>query len=282
MRMLVTCFVCVVLGENREIRENIAKKQAARNIQEKSYYRVSLESIPPYDRRVMKFAMVATYTHSISMARILIIGGGGTIGSAVASALRKALDNPTILIGGRRDDNDVVIDINESESISKAFAAFASEDKKLDHIIVAGGQALFKPLAQSTKADYVKAFSSKALGQVDVVLQGQHIVRAGGTITLTSGILSEVYVPSAAGTCAISASIDGFVRGASNEMPNGIKLNAVSPGLVTESLAQYGAFFKGFATIDAADVAPAYVRAVCGNINGKIFAIQPSNQFHEH
>lgn len=53
-----------------------------------------------------------------------------------------------------------------------------------------------------------------------------------------------------------------------------IRINAVSPSVVTESLAQYGAFFPGFEAVDAARVAKAYYKALAGIQNGQIFRVE--------
>lgn len=214
--------------------------------------------------------------------KILVIGASGTIGQAVVAALKTAIPTATILSGGR-NGADVKIDISDTESIRTALAPFvAGTDNKLDHIICLGGDALFKPVSALTKADLSAAFQSKALGQVDLVLQGQYALKAaGGSITLTTGILDKLVIPFSVPTGLINNTVNAFVRQAPGELPPGVRLNCVSPGLVTESVGKYGAYFQGFGSVPAAQVALAYVRSVQSTITGKVLEIAPAVTFQE-
>lgn len=66
-----------------------------------------------------------------------------------------------------------------------------------------------------------------------------------GAFTLTSGILSQDPIPGGAAVTSINAAVEGFVLGASIEMPRGIRINALSPGELEESAERFGAFFQG-------------------------------------
>jgi hypothetical protein len=48
------------------------------------------------------------------------------------------------------------------------------------------------------------------------------------------------------------------------------RINAVSPTVFTESLADYGAYFLGMPSVDLADVAQAYIRSVEGAQTGRV------------
>ena len=58
----------------------------------------------------------------------------------------------------------------------------------------------------------------KLLGQVDLALIGQHYLNEGGSITLTSGIVSAEPIRYGANASAVNSAIDGFVRGAAVEL----------------------------------------------------------------
>jgi hypothetical protein len=53
----------------------------------------------------------------------------------------------------------------------------------------------------------------------------------------------------------------------------GLRINAVSPTLLTESAEAYGSVFPGFETVPAARVALAYQRSVEGAQTGKVFEV---------
>ena len=64
-------------------------------------------------------------------------------------------------------------------------------------------------------------------------------VRDGGSITLTSGRFARPIPGSSLGHL-VNAGLEAFVHAAAVEMPRGIRLNAVSPGWVRETLATLG------------------------------------------
>ena len=73
------------------------------------------------------------------------------------------------------------------------------------------------------------------------------------------------------GSAAISpvnAGIEGFVRAAKLELPRSIRINAVSPGWVRETLISLGMDLSGGMPAD--QVANAYVESVESRRNGEI------------
>jgi NAD(P)-dependent dehydrogenase (short-subunit alcohol dehydrogenase family) len=59
---------------------------------------------------------------------------------------------------------------------------------------------------------------------------------AGGSVTVTSGVLARQPMPGGAAISMVNAGLEGFVRGAAAEAPRGVRVNAVSPPWVTETL----------------------------------------------
>ena len=56
-------------------------------------------------------------------------------------------------------------------------------------------------------------------------------------------------------------------------MQNGVRINAVSPTVLTEALDVYADFFKGFEPVSAKQVALAYAKSVYGIHNGIIYKV---------
>ncbi|HBV8039986.1 TPA: short chain dehydrogenase, partial [Klebsiella pneumoniae] len=67
--------------------------------------------------------------------------------------------------------------------------------------------------------------------------------------------------------------LEGFVRAAACELPRGIRINLISPTVLSESLAAYGDFFPGFPNVPAAAVAQAYRRSIEGVQTGRIYPV---------
>jgi NAD(P)-dependent dehydrogenase (short-subunit alcohol dehydrogenase family) len=193
--------------------------------------------------------------------KIVIIGATGTIGKAVAAALRGKHE----VIAVSRSAADYRADITDKSSLEKAFAAIG----KVDAIVSAAGGAVFKPLAALTDADFEKCLHDKLMGQVNVVRVGSQYVRSGGSITITSGVLAGEPMPGAAAISMVNAGLEGFGRAAALELGNEkIRVNVVSPPWVTETLIAYKMDLAN--GLPAAEVAKAYVKSVEGEATGLI------------
>ncbi|SDV47125.1 short chain dehydrogenase [Chitinasiproducens palmae] len=197
--------------------------------------------------------------------KILVIGASGAVGSAVASALSERHE----VLSASRQQGDFRVDITDDDSVRALFDAVGP----LDAIVSTTGNLFFGAVATMQPADFNVGLQNKLLGQVRLALLGQHALRDGGSITLTSGIVADEPILQGANATAVNASIEGFVRAAAIELPRGLRINAVSPTLLTESKDVYGPFFPGFESVAAARVALAYVRSIEGAQTGRVYRV---------
>ncbi|PTQ95599.1 NAD(P)-dependent dehydrogenase (short-subunit alcohol dehydrogenase family) [Mucilaginibacter yixingensis] len=196
--------------------------------------------------------------------KIIIVGATGTIGKYVTAALQK--DHEIIQVGSK--SGDIQLDITSPDAIKQFFEKIGS----FDALISTAGDGHFGPLGSMTDTDFRKGINSKLMGQVNLVLQGQHYINPKGSFTLTSGILSEDPVVYAAGLSAVNAALDGFVRGAAIELDNGVRINAVSPGVVEDSPG-YFPYFPGHIPVKMDRVTQAYLKSVLGAATGQVFKV---------
>jgi hypothetical protein len=56
-------------------------------------------------------------------------------------------------------------------------------------------------------------------------------------------------------------------------MPRGLRINAVSPGVITEAMPDYAPFFRGFEPVPAARAALAYAKSVEGAQTGQVYRV---------
>jgi len=190
--------------------------------------------------------------------KILVIGATGTIGKAVAAALN---NNHEVIAAGY-SDGDVTVDLGSAESIRAMFEQVG----KVDAVISTAGQANFGPLATKTDADYQLALNNKLMGQVNLVRIGQDYINAGGSITLTSGILSRQPMPGSASISMVNGALESYAKAAALELEN-LRLNVVAPAFVKETLEMMG--MDATHGISAVDTAKAYVAAVNGEMHGE-------------
>ena len=197
--------------------------------------------------------------------KIIVIGASGTVGRAVAQELSQR--HEVIHVG--RTQGDYQVDITSQQSVESLF----EKTGRVDAIVSATGNLFFGPLATMTDGDFNQGLQDKLLGQIRLALTGQHYLNDGGSITLISGIVAPEPIAQGVNATTVNAGLEGFVRAAACELPRGIRINLISPTVLTESAAAYDGFFPGFASVPAASVAQAYRRSVEGIQNGRIYKV---------
>lgn len=198
--------------------------------------------------------------------KIILIGGTGTIGQAIKKELSSTHEIVSI---GR--STSISCNINSEKSIEEMFKKIGP----FDAMIVAAGEVHFAPLEEMDGTKFQVGLNSKLMGQVNTVLIGMKYIKDNGSFTLTSGTLSLDPVRGGSSASLVNAALNGFVLGSSIELPRGIRINAVSPTIVTESLESYGSYFKGYESVSAHKVALAYVKSIEGHQTGKIYNVLP-------
>ncbi len=199
--------------------------------------------------------------------RVVVIGGTGLIGAAVADALAER--HEVVRVGHRSGDHTV--DIASPASIDALFAAIG----RFDALVSAAGTGAWKPLAELGDEDFAFSLGHKLMGQVNLVRRGLAHVADGGSFTLTSGVLASEPVPGGAAISLVNAGLEGFVRAAALELPRGVRVNVVSPPWVAETLRAMGQDPSG--GMPAAEVARAYVRSVEGTESGVVIDARNGN-----
>ena len=197
--------------------------------------------------------------------KIIVIGASGTVGRAVAQELNQR--HEVIRVG--RTQGDYQVDITSQQSVQNLFA----KTGRVDAIVSATGNLFFGPLATMTDGDFNQGLQDKLLGQIRLALTGQHYLNEGGSITLISGIVAHEPIAQGVNATTVNAALEGFVRAAACELPRGIRINLISPTVLTESVETYDGFFPGFESVPAATVAQAYRRSVEGVQSGRLYRV---------
>jgi len=193
---------------------------------------------------------------------VILIGASGTIGSAV----HDALSGSHTVVGVGRNSGDVQADVSDPDSIRALYEKVGT----FDAVVSAAGNAAFSPLDELTDEDFELSLSSKLMGQVNLVRYGLSRIRtdANPSFTLVTGVLSTNPIPGSAAISMVNCGVEGFVRGAALEAPDGIRVNAVSPPWVSETLEEMGEDPSD--GLPAATVAEAFVESVEGDANGAV------------
>lgn len=192
--------------------------------------------------------------------KIVIIGGSGTIGKAVAEALSASHEVVTVSRSSGEHRADIT-DAASLDAVLKSIGPFQA-------LVSAAGGAAMKPVTELTDEDLAFSLGYKLMGQVNVIRSGLRYVADNGSITVSSGVLAREPSPGTAAISMVNAGLEGFAMAAGLEQPRGIRVNAVSPPWVTETLKAYGMPLEG--GMDAAAVARSYVLAIEGGMSGQV------------
>ena len=194
--------------------------------------------------------------------RIILIGGTGTIGSAVYELLSGTHD----VTRGTRTGEDLQVDMASTDSIRKMFGKAG----RFDALVCAAGQARFAPFTELGDEDFSFSLENKLMGQVNLVRIGKEFIEDGGSFTLTSGILAQQPMSGSVAVSLVNAGLEGFVRAAALEMSRGIRINVVSPPWVRETLIKMKR--DPAPGMPAEQVAKAYRKCVEGHHSGEVLS----------
>ncbi|ENO1171903.1 SDR family oxidoreductase [Vibrio vulnificus] len=151
----------------------------------------------------------------------VVLGGTSGIGAELSQQL--ASDNAVVHVASRKTG----LDISDEKSVYHYFETIGA----FDHLIVTAGS--YAPAGkvvdvEVTQAKY--AFDTKFWGAVLAAKHGARYLKQGGSITLTSGMLSRKVVANTYVKAAINAAIEATTKVLAKELAP-IRVNAISPGL---------------------------------------------------
>lgn len=159
----------------------------------------------------------------------VIVGGNTGIGRALADALRERPGR--VLVASRRSG----LDVTDPSAVERYFEAIGT----IDHLIfTAGSQAPGGQLLDMDLSTARAAFDTKFWGSLAVAKVGARYLRAGGSLTLTSGFLARRAVPGTFVKTAMNAALEAVAKVLARELAP-LRVNVVSPGL-TDSEAYAG------------------------------------------
>jgi NAD(P)-dependent dehydrogenase (short-subunit alcohol dehydrogenase family) len=196
--------------------------------------------------------------------KIIVVGATGIIGRAVVDIL--APDHQILPVG--HSNGALRVELASSDSIDRMFAAAGD----FDALISAAGPASFGSLDELKDEDYEFAVRNKLMGQINLLRLGRHRISERGCFTLTTGVLGQRPIPGSAVISMVNAALDSFVRAAALELRDHLRVNAVSPIFVKETMMKLG--MDPSSGISAADTARAYKASVEGDETGQVLDVR--------
>jgi NAD(P)-dependent dehydrogenase (short-subunit alcohol dehydrogenase family) len=193
--------------------------------------------------------------------KIIIVGATGTMGKHLAAALEK--DHEVIRVASK--GGDIQADITSPKSIENMFKLTGL----FDALISTAGPTYVGPWKKMNDQEFRKGLEGKLMGQVNLVLIGQHYINPKGSFTLITGALTHEPQLNFANASAANGAVEGFVRAAAIELENGIRINAVSPTVIEDS-PQYFPYFPGEIPTTMQQLEYGFRKSVFGANTGQI------------
>lgn len=209
-----------------------------------------------------------------SRRRILLVGARGVVGQWVHQALREGHDVLTAGLEPAHASGQIQLDLADPQAIVQALRRLGP----LDAVVSTAGRAHFRALSDVQSAAlqesvYGLGLQDKLMGQVNLALAAREVLQPGGSITLTSGTTSTEPILGGSALSMVNGALESWVRAAATELPQGWRINAVSPSLVEGTPAAACAAFPGFELVSGPRVAQAYLRCLFSGITGQVIRV---------
>lgn len=177
---------------------------------------------------------------SLKQRRVVVIGGTSGIGFAVAR--RAVAEGANVVVGssgeGRvaamreklPDAEAFAVDVKDEASVAAFFARVGA----LDHLVFTAGDWARHgggPVENLDIAAAASLFAVRFWGAIGCVKHGAKNIRAGGSITLTDGMIAHRPRKGAAISSAMAGATEHLTRALAVELAP-IRVNAVCPGAI--------------------------------------------------
>ncbi|MGF6880473.1 SDR family oxidoreductase [Paraburkholderia sp. MM5477-R1] len=180
---------------------------------------------------------------TLQQSRVVVAGGTSGIGFAVAEAAAHA--GAEVIIASSRPERVAAalerlpqgtrgesLDFTDEEQVRAFFARIGA----LDHLVYTAGESLFlQTLAELSIEAAHRAFEVRYWGALKAVKYAAPLIRAGGSITLTSGVASSRPLPAWTILSSILGAIESLTRTLAVELAP-LRVNAVAPGVLRTAL----------------------------------------------
>lgn len=193
--------------------------------------------------------------------KIIIVGASGTMGTYLFDAFEKEHE----IIRADRNSPDIQVDITSPESIENMYQKLGA----FDALICTAGPTYVGSWKNLTNKTFRNGVEGKMMGQINLVLIGQHYINPKGSFTLITGALAHDPQKNFANASTANAAVEGFVRAAAIELENGIRINAVSPTVI-ENSPHYFPYFPGEIPVTMRQLEYGFRKSIFGANTGQI------------
>ena len=181
----------------------------------------------------------------MSKKQILVFGGSGSIGRALASKLKEINFSPIILARNENELKSVsekikceyrVCDVLNTERIEEI--SFEFKDN-LFGIAYCVGSINLKPLKITKEEDFIESFRVNTLGAINVIkLNQESLAKNNGSILLYSTIAVKQGFTNHSIVSTAKGAIEGLTLSLAAEFAPKIRVNCIAPSLTDAKMTQ--------------------------------------------
>ena len=165
------------------------------------------------------------------MKKVLILGATGLIGNAIA----ELLEGKAEVVKASFNAPGLNFDLANPDSLKSLFATVG----KVDSIICTAGVVRMAPWAEASDEEWHFGITNKMMGQINTIRFGEQYVNDGGSIILSTGILAQHPFAGSGIVTTVNAAVEAAIKASVTEIDR-IRINAVSPGWVAETMVAMG------------------------------------------
>ncbi|WP_244930383.1 SDR family oxidoreductase [Nocardioides sp. W7] len=162
----------------------------------------------------------------------IVVGGASGIGAACAVAL--AADGCDVEVADLPE-----VDVTSETSVASFFDAVVAEHGRVDVVVNSAGVSTLMAVADHDVAEFRRVVDVNLTGGLIVMKHAARVLTSGGSITSLTSLNARQPGAGMAAYCSAKAGLAMLTEVAALELgPRGIRVNAVSPGLVVTPLTE--------------------------------------------
>ena len=181
----------------------------------------------------------------MSEKKILVFGGSGSIGKALATKLKSSNYSPIILSRNEDELKEVskkieceyrVCDVLNTNNIKEISEEFKGEISGIAYCV---GSINLKPLKITNDQDFIESFKINTLGAINVIkLNQETLARNNGSILLYSTIAVKQGFTNHTIVSTAKGGIEGLTLSLAAEFAPKIRVNCIAPSLTDAKMTQ--------------------------------------------
>ena len=165
----------------------------------------------------------------------VVIGGASGIGAACARALQE--QGAMVVVADLGADADVVCDVTSEPAVTALFDGVVARHGRVDLVVNSAGTSTLATILDHDVTEFRRVLDVCLTGAFLVLKHAGRVLGEGGSITSLTSLNARQPAGGLAAYCSAKAGLAMLTEVAALELaPRGIRVNAVSPGLVVTPL----------------------------------------------